>query len=123
MYTAAPGKASADQPLNQLPTLTHLQFLVIGLLLESVSSGRSLRARLKENGARKSGPAFYQLMARLEDSGLVEGRYVKQSVSGQTVRERHYDVTTPGRTAWRASQEFYAHIAAQVSPSDRLSHA
>ncbi len=109
--------------MKQLPTLTHLQFLVIKLLLETPSSGRDLRVELYSHGARKSGPAFYQMMSRLEDGELVEGRYVKRPAGGQTVRERHYEVTAQGRSAWRASREFYARASAKAIPPEGLSHA
>ena len=108
--------------MKNLPTLTHLQFLVIGLLLETPSAGRDLRARLQEHGARKSGPAFYQLMARLEDGRLVEGSYEQRSVDGQKVRERHYRATGAGKTAWRASQDFYVNVSGRVSSPVGFSH-
>ncbi len=101
--------------MKNLPSLTHLQFLVIGLLLEAPSAGRDLRSRLQEHGARKSGPAFYQLMSRLEDAELVDGSYEQRVADGQKVRERHYRVTATGKTAWRASQEFYIDVMGRVS--------
>ena len=56
-----------------VPKLTHLQFLVIGVLLRGDCSGRVVRSELEAFGIRKSGPAFYQLMARLEDAGWDNG--------------------------------------------------
>ena len=109
--------------MKPLPDLTNLQFLVLGLLLQSTMAGRDLRARLQSHGARKSGPAFYQLMARMEDAGLVEGHYVQQEADGQLVRERHYRVTPSGRRAWRASHEFYAEIAAHAAGTLAFQHA
>ena len=109
--------------MKHLPTLTHLQFLVIGLLLETPSSGRDLRSRLRAHGARKSGPAFYQLMARLEESGVVDGRYEQVIVDGQPVRERHYRVAPAGKRAWHATREFYAEVGLRLTPTVALSHA
>lgn len=90
------------------PNLTHLQFVVLGLVQEGATSGKDLRAALREDGMRKSGPSFYQLMARLEDSGWVTGEYRQRVVDGQMIRERHYELTPTGTRALQASTEFYA---------------
>ena len=58
-----------------LPTLTHLQFLVLGVLRADEQPGRIVREALASYGVRRSGPAFYQLMARLERARLIEGWY------------------------------------------------
>jgi DNA-binding PadR family transcriptional regulator len=92
----------------QVPGLTHLQFLIAGLLLGGERTGTELRRELREFRVRHSGPAFYQLMARLEDLGFVEGRYDQRLIAGQLFRERRYRVTAAGRAACRVSREFYA---------------
>ena len=48
-----------------LPVLTHLQFLVLGVLRNDPQPGRTLRKALSGYGIRRTGPAFYQLMARI----------------------------------------------------------
>jgi len=53
-------------------------------------SGRELRTALAKHGAKKRGPAFYQLMARLEESGFVEGEYSQKIVEDRLFKERHY---------------------------------
>ena len=73
----------------------------------SSASGIAIRRRLAEFGAKKSGPAFYQLMARMEDADLVEGWYEQQIVDGQIIRERHYKITRSGSRSWQGSREFY----------------
>ncbi|MGD2069695.1 MAG: helix-turn-helix transcriptional regulator [Gemmatimonadota bacterium] len=93
--------------MPQTPRLSHLQFLVVGTLLGGGLSGRQIRKRLQDFAVRKSGPAFYQLMARLEDAGLVEGTYHQEIVEGQIIRERHYTITADGSRAWKASRDFY----------------
>src|SRR3954451_8610572 len=90
-----------------LPDITHLQFLVLASLLDGEQSGRFLRLKLDENGERKSGPAFYQMMARLEDAGLVRGHYDQKIVEGQIIKERHYCITAAGVAACRRAFEFY----------------
>ena len=91
----------------QLPSTTHLQFLILGALRGEPTTGRALREHLEEFQVKRSGPAFYQLMARMEDGGLVEGWYVQQVISGQIIRERQYRITATGTRAWQASRDFY----------------
>ncbi len=69
--------------------------------------GREIRSHLSEFGVRKSGPAFYQLMSRLEDAGLVTGSYHQEIIDGQIIRERHYRITAEGTRAWDGSRDFY----------------
>lgn len=93
--------------MSGIPRLSHLQFLVVGALQGRSVPGREVREALRRFGVRKSGPGFYQLMARLEDAGLVEGRYHQEIVDGQIIRERHYMLTADGRRAWDTSRDFY----------------
>ena len=74
----------------QLPALTHLQFLVLGVLRNDDLPGRALREALSGYGIRRTGPAFYQLMARLEKDRLVDGRYEQITVGDQAVTERDF---------------------------------
>lgn len=107
----------------QLPRITHLQFLVLGILLDGVRTGREVRAALGENGVRKSGPAFYQLMARLEDAKFVTGTYHQQVIDGQIIKQRRYKVTAPGTRAWRASRDFYLSAIREYEPDGGLAGA
>ena len=91
----------------QVPKLTHLQFVILGLLRDGARAGRHVRDGLLAFEIRKSGPAFYQMMARLEDAQLVEGWYEQQIVEGQIIRERHYRILGAGKTAWQTSRDFY----------------
>jgi DNA-binding PadR family transcriptional regulator len=90
-----------------LPEITHLQFLILALLLDGELSGRKLREGLAEAGHRKSAPAFYQFMARLEDAELVEGRYDQKVIDGQIIKERFYTLTGAGERAWADVRDFY----------------
>ena len=90
-----------------LPRLTHLQFIVLGMLFNEERSGDSIRTSLKGNAVRQTGPAFYQMMARLEDAGWVQGWYAKNEVDGYIFKERRYRITEPGRDAWQATRDFY----------------
>lgn len=97
-----------------LPRLSHLQFLVLGILLDAERSGRELRERLADFGVRKSGPGFYQLMARLEDAGFVTGRYRQEVVEGQILRERFYRIRSAGTKAWEECREFQTTVIEEL---------
>ena len=94
-----------------LPVLTHLQFLVLGVLRHDSQPGRALRKTLAAYGIRRTGPAFYQLMARLEKDRLVDGWYEQITVGDQAVTERHYKITADGARRWKEARAFYEHVA------------
>ena len=91
-----------------LPEITRLQFLVLRSLHGGEQAGLTIRRMLADHGIRRSGPAFYQMMSRLEESGLVRGRYRQKVTAGQTVTERRYQSTKAGSAAWEETCEFYA---------------
>jgi hypothetical protein len=90
-----------------VPEITNLQILVLEALLRGEQTGRGVRVVLAEHGVRKSAPAFYQLMARLEDGGLIEGRYESKVVDGQPIKERRYRLTGVGERTWESAVDFY----------------
>jgi DNA-binding PadR family transcriptional regulator len=92
---------------GRLPEITHLQFLVLGLLIDAPRAGRDIRAELRRHGVRRSAPAFYQMMARLEDTGQVEGWYDQKVIDGQLIKERHYRTRPAGARAWAVTRDFY----------------
>lgn len=92
----------------RLPQLTHLQFLVLGLLRDGEQPGRVVRDALGRHGVRRTAPAFYQLMARLERDGLIEGRYEQVTTGSQAVTERRYTLRARGRELWSQARDFYA---------------
>ena len=102
---------------QKLPQLTHLQFLVLGLLRNGETPGRIVREALAANGVKRTAPAFYQLMARLERDGLIEGWYEQITVRDQAVTERRYKLRPAGARLWNDARDFYAEIAARgVAP-------
>jgi DNA-binding PadR family transcriptional regulator len=104
--------------LDHLPAITHLQFFVLGLLRDEPQAGRDIRAELRRHGIRRTAPAFYQMMARLEDGGLVEGWYDQKVVEGQIIKERHYRLRPAGARAWAVTRDFYlARLAAVEAPA------
>jgi DNA-binding PadR family transcriptional regulator len=109
-------------PKPQLPALTHLQFLVLGILRAEEQRGRTLRDALAGYGIRRTGPAFYQLMARLEKDRLVDGWYEQITVGDQAVTERRYRITADGKKRWNDARAFYEHVA-RVATTLRWSDA
>jgi DNA-binding PadR family transcriptional regulator len=104
-----------------LPTLTHLQFLVLGVLRDEDQPGRVIRQVLATYGVRRSAPAFYQLMARLEREKLVEGWYAQVTAGEQTVTERRYRIAADGTRRWNRAQQFYeqaGRVTARIRWSD-----
>jgi DNA-binding PadR family transcriptional regulator len=98
-----------------LPALTHLQYLVLGVLRSDAQPGRVLRQALASYGVRRSAPAFYQLMARLEKAKLVEGWYELITVGDQSVTERRYRITPEGSRLWARAHGFYEDVARLTS--------
>jgi DNA-binding PadR family transcriptional regulator len=91
----------------KLPDITHLQFSVLASLMGGEQTGKAVRRQLAELGMKRSGPAFYQLMSRLEDAGLVAGRYDQKVVDGQIIKERVYAISAEGAAAWQSTRDFY----------------
>ena len=109
---------------QRIPEITHLQFLVLGVLRHGERSGRVVRRTLKRHGIDRSGPAFYQMMARLEDAGLVNGEYAQKIIAGQIIKERRYALTQRGDAAWTATRTFYSDAIEQYgSVKARTAHA
>jgi DNA-binding PadR family transcriptional regulator len=106
-----------------MPDITHLQFLVLGMLRSGPQLGRHLRKELTRHGVRRSGPAFYQMMARLEDAHLVDGEYDQKVLRGQIIKERRYALTPLGATAWNATRDFYLSSIAVFDPKKGVAHA
>jgi DNA-binding PadR family transcriptional regulator len=84
---------------GRLPELTPRQFKVLQAVGAKEMRGRDLRGNLRSLGFAQSGPAFYQLMSRLEDAGCVTGRYETTMVAGQPIKERWYRISDIGRAA------------------------
>lgn len=93
--------------MKNLPTLSHLQVRVLECLGANRLAGRELRKQLALRGTKKSGPGFYQLMARLEEGGLVKGEYSQKLIENQPIKERHYTITAKGSRALQETLNFY----------------
>lgn len=103
--------------MSRNPRLSNLQFLVLGTLLQGPRPGREIREALRRFGVKRSGPGFYQLMARLEEASFIEGSYNQKIVEGQIIRERAYRLRAPGRTAWNQCRKFNETVIAEFGTS------
>ena len=99
---------------TRLPRITHMQFLVLGLLRDGERPGRVLRDALAAHGVKRSAPAFYQLMARLERDRLVDGWYEQVAAGDQSVTERRYRLRPSGKKLWTEARDFYSTLIARA---------
>lgn len=106
---------------DRLPAVTHLQFLVLGLLHSGELPGREVREVLIRYGVKSTTAAFYQMMARLERDRLIEGWYEQITIGDQAVTERRYRLKPSGEKLWRDARAFYA--APPAKARRRLSDA
>src|SRR3954462_966385 len=102
-------------PSARIPRLTHLQFLVLGQLRDAEQPGRVIREALAAHGVRRSAPAFYQLMARLERDRLVDGWYEQVAAGDQAVTERRYRLRPSGARLWAEARDFYTTVIARTA--------
>lgn len=90
-----------------LPSLTSLQFEILGVLsFASWSSGETVRDGLALVQLHKSLPSFYQAMSRLEKIKVIVGRPQEgRTESGRKISERHYKLTDLGKKAFENEYE------------------
>lgn len=95
-----------------LPTVPHLQILILDILFSTEQvSGEEIRNELDAYGEKREGPAFYQLMARMEKSGLIQGQYKAFKWNKRVYREAFYSITDDGRKAYQTTWKFYANLS------------
>jgi hypothetical protein len=99
---------------KSLPRLTHLQFLVLGLLRAGEGPGRLVRVARARDGGWRTAPAVDQLMERRERDGQIEGWYEQVTVRDQAVTERRYRLRPTGAKLWIDARDFYAEIGARA---------
>lgn len=92
----------------RLPELTHLQYLVLSFLLDGERTGSELRTELAKAKQKRSDPAFYLFMSRMEEANFVEGRYEVEVIDGMPLKFRRYRITAHGIKACERTQAFYA---------------
>ena len=73
---------------------------VLDVLLQAHRDGRDIHGWEIKKTTRRSGPTVYGVIDRLEDAGLVEGRWEDQDPQATGPRRRYYCLTGAGvRTA------------------------
>ncbi|WOO43122.1 hypothetical protein [Rubellicoccus peritrichatus] len=87
--------------------LSELQYKVIGLIGVEAVVGRELRKMLAADGVKKSGPAFYQLTARMEEAGLIESSLSAKLIDGIPLKEKTYWVTGEGAKQFKETRSDY----------------
>jgi DNA-binding PadR family transcriptional regulator len=99
----------SQNPPSVLPSVTHLQFLVLDIVKAHAKglSANDLREALLREGQAYSGPRFYQLLARLEASGWIDSWSQHFAVGGGTVERTYYRITSKGKSAWDVTLIFY----------------
>jgi DNA-binding PadR family transcriptional regulator len=95
---------------DNLPRLTHMQCLVLSTLGSREMTGKDLRNELAKVGTNKSGPGFYQLMSRLEDSKFIKSRQTQKIIDGQIIKESNYRITGDGLSALEDARSFYSRL-------------
>lgn len=90
-----------------LPQLSGLQFLILRVLGNEVVRGKDLRNRLAEKDYDVSLPAFYQMMARLEDKGFVHPQKIG-ALDNPSIREVTYYTTIRGIEEIQHTINFYS---------------
>ncbi len=66
--------------------------VMLRLLRPGSMSGRQLRIAMEGEGVKKSGPAFYMLVSRAIDEGLIESWDNPKIVSGVAIQERWFKI-------------------------------
>jgi DNA-binding PadR family transcriptional regulator len=99
-----------------IPQLTILQWLVLEIIGGCERPGKHIREVLSERGHRKSLPAFYQMMARLEDAGLVSAQSARVEVDGHGVTERRYKLTGKGLKDLNSARDVFAEMEVTKVP-------
>ncbi len=95
-------------PAAALPEISPVHFLVLKQLLAGERSGREIREALDKVRKPTTKVSFYIFMARLEDLGLVSGRYQRKIVANVSCRERRYKITAAGRAGAKNAARFYS---------------
>jgi hypothetical protein len=76
-----------------MPFLSKVEQSILALLDRypgTEVSGRALRSLLRDQGFRRTAPAFYFTMMQLEDKGLVSCREEVRVIDEVELRDRYY---------------------------------
>lgn len=97
-----------------LPTVTPLQFVFLDVLSDGTLTGKEMRRKLRRRGACRSPIAFYRVIQRLKQAGLVTARRVPKDQGQFRGAQCKYSVTKAGRDAVAVTRAFYSQAAHSV---------
>jgi hypothetical protein len=95
--------------VSTIPYITHIQFAVLNLLRsDSWVSATGVRKGLAAYGDTRKGPAFYQLMRRLQVDGMLDAERNAFSLGGgEPVYRTYYRSTVKGVQCCQETMDFY----------------
>ena len=71
-----------------IPRASHTQFLVLNALLDGEKWGREVRAALRAENYASTHASFYEMIDRMEQSGVIESWFEERDVEGQKFNEK-----------------------------------
>ena len=80
-------------PTRPQPKLTDLQYEYLNALRDGKKLGKQMRGRLRRWGVRGGNGAFYRVVKRLKDNGLIKSKRVPKSKRGTRPQEFFYELT------------------------------
>ena len=105
--------------------LSNHQFAILSIIRASEVRGKEIRDHLKKlkiSKISKSGPAFYQLMSRMEEAGLVSSKFDQRIIDGQIIKEKKYKIKAKGARSLESTIDFNNRVTA-LHGKGILSHA
>jgi PadR family transcriptional regulator, regulatory protein PadR len=92
---------------KQVPELTRLETVILSVLASKESYGLEVIDAVKEMGQRISLAGLYTCLNRMEEAGLVAGRWGAASEGRHGNRRRYFSVTALGATALRETRAVF----------------
>lgn len=91
-----------------IPKISHLQFMILQSLHTEEKTGKQLRNELRLEGVKRTKAAFYQLMNRMEWSGLIKSNYKGETPEYQQLKDKYFNITKKGIIFYTKTIEFYS---------------
>jgi len=99
----------------ETPRISPTEGAILSVLLERETYGLQIVNEIKERGGRLSLGGVYTLLNRLEQKGLVEGRWEASSNERKGARRRYYRVTGLGRRVLSALRDLFMPAGLELS--------
>lgn len=95
---------------TKLPTITHLQFLILNIIYHEERSSIEIQNSLFQCGIIMSHPSFHQLLDRMLTAGWVKRRKATASYKNRPCVQSFYTLTRDGGGAHDKTMGFYIRI-------------